>query len=70
MAKQISDFNWEKRIIIISYGKQNDELFKRKFDKTEQPWFGYDVGIFVPSAWSDSGNSGSPGKADIPPVGI
>ena len=29
MAKQISDFNWEKRIIIISYGKQNDELFTK-----------------------------------------
>ena len=29
MSKQISDFNWEKRIIIISYGKQNDELFTK-----------------------------------------
>ena len=29
MAKKISDFNWEKRIIIISYGKQNDELFTK-----------------------------------------
>ena len=29
MSKQISDFNWEKRIIIISYGKQKDELFTK-----------------------------------------
>ena len=29
MTKQISDLNWEKRILIISYEKKNDELFKR-----------------------------------------
>ena len=29
MAKQLSDLNWEKRIIIISYGKQIDELFTK-----------------------------------------
>ncbi len=29
MAKQISDLNWEKRVIIISYGKQKDELFTK-----------------------------------------
>ena len=27
MTQQISDLNWEKRIIIISYKKQSDELF-------------------------------------------
>ena len=29
MAKQISDLNWEKRILIISYKKQSDELFTK-----------------------------------------
>ena len=29
MAKQLSDLNWEKRIIIISYKKQSDELFTK-----------------------------------------
>ena len=29
MTKQISDLNWEKRILIISYKKQSDELFTR-----------------------------------------
>ena len=29
MTKQISDLNWEKRIIIISYKKQSDELFTK-----------------------------------------
>ena len=29
MAKQISDLNWEKRVIIISYEKQSDELFTK-----------------------------------------
>ena len=29
MAKQISDLNWEKRILIISYEKQYDELFTK-----------------------------------------
>ena len=29
MAKQIADLNWEKRIIIISYKKQSDELFTK-----------------------------------------
>ena len=29
MAKQISDFKWEKRILIISYEEQNDELFSK-----------------------------------------
>jgi hypothetical protein len=29
MTKQISDLNWKKRILIISYEKKNDELFKR-----------------------------------------
>ena len=27
MTQQISELNWEKRIIIISYKKQSDELF-------------------------------------------
>ena len=29
MAKQISDLNWEKRILIISYKNQNDKLFNK-----------------------------------------
>ena len=29
MAKQLSDLNWEKRILIISYEKQYDELFTK-----------------------------------------
>ena len=29
MTQQISDLNWEKRIIIISYKKQSDELFTK-----------------------------------------
>ena len=29
MAKQISDLNWEKRILIFSYNNQNDELFNK-----------------------------------------
>ncbi len=29
MTKQISDLNWEKRILIISYKKQSDELFTK-----------------------------------------
>ena len=29
MAKQISDLNWKKRILIISYEKQYDELFTK-----------------------------------------
>ena len=27
MAKQISDFNWEKRIVIISFEKKEDKIF-------------------------------------------
>ena len=27
MAKQISDFNWEKRIVIISFEKKEDQIF-------------------------------------------
>ena len=27
MAKQISDFKWEKRLLVISYNKQDDEIF-------------------------------------------
>ena len=29
MAKQISDLNWEKRVIIISYEKKSDKLFTK-----------------------------------------
>ena len=29
MPKEISDLNWEKRILIISYKKQSDELFTK-----------------------------------------
>ena len=29
MAKQISDLNWERRILIFSYKNQNDELFNK-----------------------------------------
>ena len=29
MPKEISDLNWEKRILIISYNNQNDELFTK-----------------------------------------
>ena len=38
MAKQISDFNWEKRIVIISFEKKEDKtqikevvVFDKKF---------------------------------------
>ena len=27
MAKQISDLNWEKRIVIISFEKKEDQIF-------------------------------------------
>ena len=27
MAKQISELNWEKRLLLISYEKQNDQIF-------------------------------------------
>ena len=27
MAKQISELSWEKRILVISYEKQDDQLF-------------------------------------------
>ena len=27
MAKQISDFNWDKRIVIISFEKKEDQIF-------------------------------------------
>ena len=27
MAKQISDFNWEKRIVIVSFEKKEDQIF-------------------------------------------
>ena len=29
MAKKISELNWEKRILIISYGNKNDNLFNK-----------------------------------------
>ena len=29
MAKQISELNWEKRLIVISYEKQNDGIFTK-----------------------------------------
>ena len=29
MAKQISDLNWENRILIISYNNQNDEILTK-----------------------------------------
>ena len=29
MAKQISDLNWEKRVIILSYEKKSDKLFTK-----------------------------------------
>ena len=32
MTQQISDLNWEKRIIIISYKKQSDELFTKSIN--------------------------------------
>ncbi len=27
MAKQISDFNWKKRIVIISFEKKEDKIY-------------------------------------------
>ena len=27
MAKQISEFSWEKRLLVISYKKQDDQIF-------------------------------------------
>ena len=27
MTKQISELNWEKRLLVISYEKQNDQIF-------------------------------------------
>ena len=27
MAKQISEFNWEKRLLVVSYEKQDDQIF-------------------------------------------
>ena len=36
MAKQISDLNWEKRVIIISYEKQSDELFTKSIEKVSK----------------------------------
>ena len=27
MAKQISELSWEKRLLVISYNKQDDEIF-------------------------------------------
>ena len=27
MANQISDFNWEKRIVIVSFEKKEDQIF-------------------------------------------
>ena len=32
MTQQISDLNWEKRIIIISYKKHSDELFTKSIN--------------------------------------
>ena len=29
MSKQISDLNWKKRVLIISYNNQNDELLTK-----------------------------------------
>ena len=29
MAKQISEFSWEKRLLVISYKKQDDQIFIR-----------------------------------------
>ena len=27
MAKQISELSWEKRLLVVSYDKQDDEIF-------------------------------------------
>ena len=27
MAKQISEFSWEKRLLVVSYNKQDDKIF-------------------------------------------
>ena len=29
MAKQISELNWKKRLLVISYEKQNDQIFTK-----------------------------------------
>ena len=38
MAKQISDLNWEKRIVIISFEKKEDKIFlsTQKFESENE----------------------------------
>ena len=45
MAKQISELSWEKRLLIVSYEKQDDQIFtKTKRKKYKTRGFSYHVG--------------------------